>query len=361
MKEKILFIYRHGAVRNIILIDGKIVGPTEFLWGMNYLDKEKFEIKYVNAPREEKRRGLRKLFWIIDFIFSKIVKIGLPIEIYPLFKKEIEWSEKIICTNDQISLGILFWKLLGGLPGKKINCIIMSLPERIKYFSWCRPIVWLVSKLLQRSDVIITLSNFVNDGFIKDYQIDKQKLRVLYFGIDVGFWRPLTDETEDNFVLSIGNDMNRDYETLLNALPRNLQLKIITKKRINTAEKNVEVLSGISDEDVRRLYNQARFVVVPSIKLRNESSGLSCTLQAMACGKAVIVSDAPTLRELFVDGADCLFYRPEDPTDLNDKINLLVKNIHLREKIAKSGYQKVIQKYTCQMMGKRLESILEES
>lgn len=361
MKDKVLFIYRHGAIKNIISTDGKIIGPTDFLWGMNCLDKDKFEIKFVNAPREEKRRRLRKLSWLIEFPFAKIVRIGLPIEIYWLFKTEIEWADKIICVNDQISLGVLFWRLLGKLKNKKIYCIIMSLPERIKYFYWCRPAVWLISKLLRQADRVLTLSDFVKKDLSRYYQVAEHKLKTFYFGIDTDFWQPLPGNKEGDFILSIGNDMNRDYGTLVDALPDNIKLKLVTNKRIKYINKKVEILFGISDEGVRLLYNQARLVVIPSIKLKNESSGLSCTLQAMACGKAVIASDAPPLRELFADKLDCLFYKPGDAGNLADKISVLFRDNELRERVAKSGYQKVIKKYTCQNMGKSLEYCILES
>lgn len=357
-KKKILFIYRYAALHKIILGEGRFAGPCEFLWGMNHVNADHFEIRSVNAPREEKRIGIRRWLWFIEFPFAKLVRIGLPLEIYPLFKKEIEWADEIVCVNDQISLGVLFWKLLGKLKHPKIHCIIMSLPERIKYFRWCRPIVWFISRLLNVADTVIILSDVVKKDFVENYVL-KTNIYRMYFGIDTDFWYPVPQEKKESFILSVGNDMNRDYQTLVDALPHDIQLKLVTKKKIDIHDKNnIEILSDISNEELRLLYTKAFLVVVPSIQLKNESSGLSCSLQAMACKTPVIISKAAPLQEMFKDERDCLFYEPENSQDLEKKIRLLLEHKELRDTISENGFINATKNYSSKNMGKDLEYIL---
>lgn len=357
MKKKILFIFRYDALKDILRPDGTTNGPTEFLWGMNFVDKDRFEIKHVNAPRLEKRTGIRRFFWLFEFSFGKMTKIGFPLEIPYLYPNEIAWADEIVCVNDQISVVMLFWKLVGKIKGKPVHCIIMSFPERIKYFRWNRPIVWFVGKLLCCADTILTLSKAVEEDFARDFNLNKEKLRTLYFGPDTSFWYP-ESVPEESFILSVGNDMNRDYSTLIDALPEDRKLILVTKKKIDIKGKNVEFLSDISNEELRTLYNRATMVVVPSIVLKNESSGLSCALQSMATRHPVIVSYAPPLAEMFADGRDCLFYQPENVSDLRIKINTLLMNENLRRQIAAHGYETATQKYSAAAMGKVWDSIL---
>ncbi len=360
-KKHVLFIFRYDALQTILQNSSASKGPTEFLWGMNHIDITQYDIRCVNAPRLEKRTGLRRLTWFLEFPFAKTVRIGLPVEIYTLFYTDIQWADTIVCVNDQISLGVLWWRLLGRLRNKKIVCIIMSLPERIKYFSWCRPMVWVVSALLRRANVILTLSNVVQKQFAHTYSLSQTPLRTLHFGIDTSFWYSETTAVRNpTCILTAGNDMNRDYDTLLLALPDTTKLVAITKRSLETTGKNCERRSGITDEELRTLYQGAGMVVVPSIRLEHESSGLSVTLQAMACGAPVIVSDAPPLREMFTDGEHCLFYEPENADDLRAKILLLTTDATLREKIARGGYQITTERFTCKQMGKQLEFILGE-
>jgi len=355
MKQKILFIYRHDALNNIIKPNGEIFGPTEFLWGMNFIDRDKYDVAYINCPQRMERQGKLKLFKFFENIFARMVKIGLPIEIYPLFKKEISEADIIICSNDQISLGVLFWRLLGKLKKQKIYCIIMSLQERIKYFRWNKPIIQFISKLLNKADGVFTLSHAVVPDFIKDYQIKPANIFTLYFGIDADFWRPAPVSERKNFVLSVGNDMNRDYDTLVDALPVGVKLKIVTSKKIDIKNKDIEIISGISNERLRELYSEAEIVVIPSIKLKNESAGLSSTLQAMACKTSVIVSDAPPLREMFEDGKDCLFYNPEDSADLRIKLEELLHNEILCSIMANNAFEKINRKFVNKNMALVIE------
>lgn len=358
MKKKVLFIFRHGALNDILSADGKVDGPNEFMWGMGDLDREQFDVRFVNAPRTEKRVGIRRLTWFLEFPFSKLVKIGLPIEIYPLFKKEIAWADEIVCVNDQITIGVLFWRLFGKMKKQRVHCIVMSLQERIKYFRRNKLIVWFIGALLRRADSLLTLSDFVHDDFISDYKLDKKKVKTYYFGIDTGFWKPV-ETSEENFVLAIGNDLNRDYATLVEALPDNVALKIITKKKVDTKEKNIELLSfWLTDEEVREMYSKAKLVVVPSEKLKNESSGLSCALQTLACGRPLLMSDPPPIKEVLEDKKDCVFFEAENATDLRQKMQALLADDQRRNLLAAQGHTTVTEKYTAKRMSQRLGEIL---
>ena len=131
------------------------------------------------------------------------------------------------------------------------------------------------------------------------------------------------------------------------------------KKKINTQNKKIKIISGISNKKLRDLYNKCLFVVIPSVKLKNESSGLSCSLQAMACRKATIISKAPPLEEIFEDNKHCLFYAPENADDLRKKINMLYNDKNLRERIAENTFNNVGE-FTNKKMAKRLSESINE-
>ncbi len=358
-KRKILFIYRHDQLKDYFHEDGSFNGPKDFLWGMDSIDRDCFECHYINAPRLAKRIGIRRFTWLMEYPFMKITRIGFPIDIYILFYKKISYYDHIVCVNDAISLGILFWSLLGKIPNIQIHCIVMSLQERIKYFRQHKFIIYFISKLLRKADFLLTLSNSVHTEFVKDYKLDIKKVVTCYYGIDTNFWNPNESINKAKFILSVGNDMNRDYKTLIRAMPKGLHLKLVTKKQIDTLGKNVQVFRDwISDKDLRIMYNKAKLVVIPSIKLKNESSGLSCTLQALACKCIVIIPKLPTLMELFKEGVDCLYYEPENSSDLHDKINFVLQNRDICMEIAENGYKKVIQNYTVSHMGRELSDII---
>ena len=328
---------------------------------MKDLDRSKYDVRFINAPRFGKRTGIRRLTWIFEVAFAKYVRIGLPIDIYLKYKKDIKWADEIVCTYDQVSVGILFWRLFGFLRKKKIHAVVMSLSERIVYFKNIYPLRWFVSALLRRADHILTLSDAASDALAKEYKIDRKKIHTWIFGVDVDFWKQ-EDEDIKYDIMSIGNDMNRDFATLTNAMRGDEQTILVTKKHVEHEHgDSIVIVSGISNAEVNNLYNQSRMVVVPSIALKTESSGLSCLLQALACGRPVIVSDAPSLRELFEDEVHCLFYNPGSVDDLRKKIDLLKNDVDLAKKISAQGRELVLERYTCKVMSDKLHYISKHS
>jgi len=334
-------------------------GPYDFLYGFNHL-KEDFDCGYIIAPRGTRYSLIEKLLYILEKPFNKLTKLGLPLDIYPLFKKEIKQIDNILCINDAISIGILFYKMLSLIDGKVI-AIIMSLPERLKYFRNNRLLIHFISKLLISADTILTLSNYAQKPLVETFNIPPKKLRTFYFGVDVNYWKPKSNNERKDFVLSIGNDMNRDYNTLVNAFPDDLELIIVTSKKVNTKGKpNIKIISGISDGELRKLYQSCKVTVIPSIKLEYESSGLSCTLQAMACSSPVLISDAPTMREYFIEDKHIRYYEPENSLSLKNKLLQIMDNYKESLNIAEQANILVINKFTTENMAKSWLSILDD-
>jgi glycosyltransferase involved in cell wall biosynthesis len=357
MKKKLIFIFKDSWLSRIIGENSQTKGPADFLYGYNFLNKEKYETSFINLPKGEGGGLTGKICRLLELPFRKITRLGIALEAYPLFKKEIKAADIIFCTTDGTSLGTLFWKKLGFIKAEVI-VLIQGLPEKINRFRGFPFIRGFISSLLKKAAIILTFTEFAQKDFIADFKLDKNKVKAFPFGADIDFWKTLPEIQRENFILSIGNDGNRDYPTLIDALPESIALKIITKRPIDKKNKPVEILTGISDEKVRELYNQTLLVAIPSIKLKNESPGQSTAMRAMACGRAVIIPRLPTMEEIFTDKKECLFYEPENAADLQEKIKTLLENKALRDMIAAGGRAKVLERFTCRKMAERLEKII---
>ncbi len=157
------------------------------------------------------------------------------------------------------------------------------------------------------------------------------------FGVDKSFWNAKQQdqketEASEDYVLSIGNDRYRDYETLIAAWkPEYPKLKIITRLNLPTLPDNVEAIQGdwrnqyLSDAEIRELYQQARFVVLP-IRHTAQPSGQSACLQAMSCAKAVLFSDIEGLwdRDIMKSGENCILIPPQTPSAISDAVEALL-------------------------------------
>ena len=351
-----LFIYR-GAIQKRILRRNN--SPKEFLYGMNEVGKSSSTITHIEIPKG-KRTGIRIPLNFIEKPFAQSTKLGFPLEIYWYGSKQIRKSHTIICVNDAIGFSILFWKMLG-LVRSEVIVILQSLPERYKYFNTNRRLVKFIALLLRQASTILTLSDIAHNQLQDIFNVPAKKIKTFRFGVDTRFWKPLKHPKHKQYILTIGNDMNRDNPTLYKALTGKDRLIHVSSNEISDlgSEAAVQTLSNISDKHVRQLYREAYVVVIPSISLVYESSGLSTILQAMACGTPVIASYIPTLDEVFTNKKNILFFNPESVQDLKRTLTWARKHPKKLEKIAQNGYNLVQEKYTTQHMGAQWEQILQ--
>ena len=150
----------------------------------------------------------------------------------------------------------------------------------------------------------------------------------------------------EDYILSIGNDLNRDYRTLINCWkPDYPQLRIVTRLEITSHPDNVVVLRGdwhqqvLNDKEIRSLMRSSLFVILP-IRQTMQPSGQSACLQAMACGKAVIITDFPGLwnRELLRDGETCVIAgAPGDSSGIQQAVERLLADMTLAKAIGDSA------------------------
>lgn len=113
-----------------------------------------------------------------------------------------------------------------------------------------------------------------------------------------------------------------------------LRTEIVQKCNQLGITNRVEILKFNSD--VSNFFSKIDALVQPSF---NESWGL-VALEAMSYGKAVVMTLESGLKEILVDGTDCLFINPLDKKDIEQKMNFLLDNKLECAKIASNGFLK---------------------
>lgn len=191
----------------------------------------------------------------------------------------------------------------------------------------------------------------------------------LPFGVDLRFWAPANgNEGGGDYVLSIGNDWKRDYATLAAAWrPEYPLLKVVTNLPVPLSPGNVESIIGdwrkrlLSDEEVRSLFQNARFVVLP-VRQTIQPSAQSACLQAMACGKAVVISDIKGLwdREVLVGGKACQLAPPGSVEGLRAAIEELLESPQRVNEMGRRGRQAVENHFNLDIMVNALKKRLEQ-
>lgn len=76
------------------------------------------------------------------------------------------------------------------------------------------------------------------------------------------------------------------------------------------------------------------------------SLGQIAAFEAMSCRVPVIAARTFHLRDYFDDGEHILFYEPGDPGDLRRRIESVLNDTSLRQRLITNAYERVSQEYT---------------
>lgn len=155
----------------------------------------------------------------------------------------------------------------------------------------------LLDFVVPRANAIYPLGRNQVD-YIRRRWATRADVRFIPQHVDAEFYQP-SAVPADGPVLSVGDDGGRDFDTLLAAfagLDATLLLKS-SQVQPGAAPPNVQVVRARLDAHAyRALFRQAPLVVVP-LRPMMTASGVGTVLEAMAMGKALVVSDSPGIRD----------------------------------------------------------------
>ena len=78
-----------------------------------------------------------------------------------------------------------------------------------------------------------------------------------------------------------------------------------------------------------------------------------------ACGLSVVAPRLPGLEEVIEDRVTGLFYRPDDPGDMAEKITALIENKELSRRLAEMGERLVYEKYRWDRLADEIVGLCE--
>ena len=180
--------------------------------------------------------------------------------------------------------------------------------------------------VVPRADAIMVLGSS-QKAYIERRWSPKRPVIVIFHYVDSNFYRP-RDAVPEGPILSIGDDVGRDFSGLITAI-KGLEAKLVVKTNQSVTVPpdqiaNVEVIRNrISYEQLRDMYSDSRFVVVPLHDTLN-ASGVSTILEAGAMEKALIVSASAAIMEYVVPDETCLVVPCGDHAALRQAIERLL-------------------------------------
>jgi glycosyltransferase involved in cell wall biosynthesis len=196
--------------------------------------------------------------------------------------------------------------------------------------------------------------------------IPERRVHAIGWPVDTAFFHPVAAEHARSLVVSAGT-ANRDYSTLLRALSgltveANIaadstryphQLDITPEQ----APGGVTVGSCGSYLQLRRLYAQASFVVVPLYPAAY-ACGYVVMSEAMAMGKAVIATRTESVSDYLIDGETGYYVSPGDSDELRDKMSYLLANPDVARQLGERARRRIEQTSSLDDYARRLESII---
>jgi len=333
----------------------------DFYYGFHYL-RNNLNIKILYLIRSKPNTIIKYFLYPFEKIFSKFTTLGFHLDILFENHKLIKNYKKIFTPTDGLSFAILFGKLLK-FHNAECYTLFQSLSERkIKFFKNNFILTFFISKILKKSELIYVLSEISKLRLIDQFKLNKNKVAVFRFGIDYKYWSEnklskIKFKIPNNFILTVGNDMNRDFE-IFNKIKNNIPIILVSQKRIKNL-KNVIILNNISNSELKFLYHKSLFVVIPIKKLESESSGLSTIMQSMASGKLTIIPDNKPLLEYFKNKHNVLFYESEDPNSLEKSIKFIQNNDNEIKRIENNALKTIEEKYNLRNMQTQNENYIK--
>jgi len=236
---------------------------------------------------------------------------------------------------------------------------------------------------LKKVKKIIVLSNSVKNELIRNYGIDKEKIHVVYSGVNLKEFKPQNrkkyfNEIREKFnipktsflLLFVGNPYDRKgVEYIIRSLPllksRNVRLLVSGKDDPKSYKElcnklgvqDMVVFNPVLVSNVYKYFAAADAFVFPSIY---EPFGL-VVLEAMASGLPVVTNRKAGAAELIKDDKEgLLLNNPKDYKEIAKKIKYIMENKKARKQIGIAARKK-IENYTWEKVAEKRLKVLEEA
>lgn len=232
------------------------------------------------------------------------------------------------------------------------------------YLFWQRFYLrWSTSFALKHAEKIIVPSEFTKRELIDLYEVDTNKIVVIYHGYDEKIYQVLSRDTEQManntkhiihnnlpYFLYIGrlekkkniSNLIKAFKILKSYKPKNYKLLLVgppgfgyqeIKKELKDA-KDIIQLNWIGPKDLPYFLNAASLFIFPSFY---EGFGLP-VIEAMACGIPVIASQAGSLPE--IAGNASLLVEPTKPEEIAKAIKKILEDENLRKELRTKGFER---------------------
>jgi glycogen synthase len=255
---------------------------------------------------------------------------------------------------------------------------------------------WIEKTAIEMADCLIAVSEETKEDVIKHFDVDENKIEVVYNGIDL---KEYVVVKETDVIESYGIDQSKPYVLFVGRITRQKGIIhlvnaikyidpdtqiVLCAGAPDTEEIAMEMEDAVAEasesrnnifwidkmldkKDVIQLYSNASVFCCPSIY---EPFGI-INIEAMACETAVVASAVGGIKEVVVEGETGLLvnleqqkvapFEPVNPDkfskDLAEGVNKLINDKELRDQMAIKGRKRVEDFFDWKSIAKQTKSI----
>lgn len=332
--------------------------PDELLYGLGALRRRGWETISTDDGFKP-FLGHRLLKALDNWLSRGGRRTGFHLKQAWRLRRLIRQVDVVFATADSSGLPVLFLRLLGLI---KTPVVYSSIGLADTFGMAEGPLFRFYRLLLRRAARILTYSQ-VEAAALGD-MFGLPEVHFVPFGVEAEFFaaRPPVGDRP----LAFGLDHQRDWPALFAAAPAYPgAIDLIANPdvlRETPIPANVRLLPPAPVHELRECLLAAPFVVLP-VRENNYSGGTISLLQAMAAGKAVVVSRTAAIREGYglADGENCLLVPPGDAGALAGAMAHLRTDRDLAARLGANAAAHVRGAYTIEHLAETLDRLLREA
>lgn len=276
---------------------------------------------------------------LIAFIINKIFNIPFLVQIhgFPVKEQKIKLSKENSLLNDFVWFLTRTWHVIAVRLMKRCAMLLVNNKEvKSFYESYGIP-----SEMLEVVPSAVNLKKFIKSLLSENEARKCLGLASLKNIITIGFIGGLRPEKNVETLVKAFGELMRDFSEL------KASLIIIGDGPMRPILEEYVKEYGIDDfafflgyiPDAYKFLKAIDIFVLPSL---SEGSPLSL-IETMACGKAIIASDIPAIREIVENGKEALLFDSLSSEQLKEAILKLYHNPELRRELGENAKKKAKQ------------------
>jgi glycosyltransferase involved in cell wall biosynthesis len=210
----------------------------------------------------------------------------------------------------------------------------------------------------QGADLLIFWSRNQRQIFRERLEVPDDRLFFVPFGIETEFYLPQPylpkPGSDGNYILAVGNDPGRDFQTFLTAVANiDYPVKIACRQERLVGldiPSNVEVLGEVDHLHYRELLYGSAVVVIPTKPATVYPTGQTVLLNAMSCQRPTVVTATAAMADYIRHGENTWSVAGEDPVALRDGIEQILSDDARAQKVAEGGRADVERVFNAETM-----------